>query len=81
MRESVMVAAFRGDEQQLTVNRLCGRVGVDPSTGHRWRQAGKLDCFRMGSRWFVNREAWSRFLEKCNGGPTEALSCVEGARR
>lgn len=76
-----MVAAFRGDEQRLTLRRLCTRIEVDPTTGHRWRQSGKLACFRIGGRWLVSREAWERFIERCNGGSNPTGPIVEGARR
>ena len=63
-----MVAVFTENEERLTLGRLCSRAGVNISTGHRWRLAGKLDAFRIGGRWFVSRESWEQFIEKCNGG-------------
>ena len=76
-----MVAVFTENEERLTLGKLCSRAGVNISTGHRWRLAGKLDAFRIGGRWFVSREAWERFIEKCNGGVSKPTQPgVPGAR-
>jgi len=76
-----MVEVFRGDEERLTLGKLCTRVEVNISTGHRWRLSGKLDCYKIGGRHFVSRESWERFIERCNdGGSTSTRPSVPGAR-
>ena len=75
-----MLAAFRDDEDSITLSKLCSRIEINISTGHRWRLAGKIETFRIGGRHYVSREAWERFIEKCNGGSKPTRPGDEGTR-
>jgi hypothetical protein len=57
---------FRDDETEIPVCLLARRAKVHLSTPHRWRLENRLECFRLGGRWMVTKEAWERFVTQCN---------------
>jgi hypothetical protein len=61
-----MITPFRNGETDILVTTLAERLGVHSSTPGRWRQSGKLECIKIGGRWFVTPEAWERFVDLCN---------------
>ncbi len=61
-----MIRPFRDAEDSILMTVLAERTGCHLSTVHRWRQSGQLECVRVGGRWTVSRDAWDRFLERCN---------------
>jgi hypothetical protein len=69
-----MIIPFRDGEHSILMTVLMDRIGRHLTTGHRWRQSGDLVCIKIGGRWYVTREAWDRFLQKCNEPkqPTQA---------
>ncbi len=42
------------------------------SNFHRARLSGKLKCFKIGAEWYVRREDWDAYVDRCNGGPRAA---------
>lgn len=70
----IVVSPFKEGEQELPLSTLASRKKVHPSTVHRWRQAGKLQAYRLGGRWFVTLEAWVSFLGRCNGETDESAT-------
>ena len=67
-----MISPFLGGEEEIHLATLAARKRVHPSTVHRWRMSGKLDCYRLGGRWLVTIAAWERFVCRCNGGAETA---------
>lgn len=61
-----MTSLFLEGESRIALTELAKRVERHLSTVHRWRQSGALQCYRMGGRWLVTREAWNQFLARCN---------------
>jgi len=56
----------------VPLTKLAKSLGVHLATCHRWRQRGgkgvRLDCVRVGGRWFVTEDAAAAFLAALNGG-------------
>jgi hypothetical protein len=57
---------YHDGETEIPVCVLTRRIKVHLSTVHRWRLENRLDCFRIGGRWMVSKEAWERFVSRCN---------------
>jgi hypothetical protein len=81
-------------ETALSVSRLARERDVDAGTVSRWVLSGvkgtpvngvrpvvKLESYRLGGRVFTTREAFARFVARCNGElPTKSEPAAPTAR-
>ena len=65
------------DEQQIPLPNMARQIGVSTATIHRWRLVGlagedgqtvRLECQRMGCRWFTTQDAVIDFNRKLKKG-------------
>jgi excisionase family DNA binding protein len=52
------------DEALLSVDEVAERLGVQPTTVHRWCRDGQLSCLKPGKSWRIRRSSLDAFLRR-----------------
>ena len=53
------------DEQELLgIEEVAERLGVQPTTVHRWCREGRLQCLKPGKSWRIRRSSLETFLQQ-----------------
>lgn len=59
-----MSDATHHDELLLGVDEVAERLGVQPTTVHRWCRNGQLSCLKPGKSWRIRRSSLEDFLRQ-----------------
>jgi excisionase family DNA binding protein len=52
------------DQELLGVEDVAARLGVQPTTVHRWCREGRLQCLKPGKAWRIRASSLEAFLEQ-----------------
>ena len=44
------------------------KIGKSRTTGWRWRQIGRVECFLVDNEWFISAEEITRFWQRAEAG-------------
>lgn len=68
--ERVMTERWDQHEELLGVEAVADRLGVQPTTVHRWCRDGLLECLKPGKSWRIRSSSLEAFLRRGERAPS-----------